>query len=242
VVYTWIAFNGLNERYKSSVVRAVCTALGPGFDYSPESKFSREDFLGMDLFAMRTQNWSAEDEIQGRRNSVSYSLLEGKATRTEGSGKHRRTVTIFRGLIVRLDFNKYFRGHTVVIPHGERSAFFGEAGSSGGKDLCRMESVEFEGAFSVYATDQQAARYILTPRMMELVMRMRAELNHDVRISFHDNSAFLALPDSSDRFELKLFGGPVTPDSAAAALVEVIQLAESLIDALDLETRIWTRV
>ena len=199
----------------------------------------------MDLFNRRAEQWRAEDEICGRKNVVSYSILEAKATRTEGSGKNRRTVTIFKGVIVRLDFNKHFQGHTVVIPHSEGQilgGLFGESSSRGRKEICRMDNVEFENAFSVYATDQQEARYILTPKLMDLIMGARVRINDGVRMSFHDNSVFMTLPGQGDRFELSLFGRPVTPEGIVGELAAVVRLAEDLVDTLDLETRIWTRV
>ncbi|HEY9230469.1 MAG TPA: DUF3137 domain-containing protein [Gemmatimonadaceae bacterium] len=238
-------WRALNKTYKQIVVSRVVTALGHGMTYSPESSFTKEDFLRMDLFAQRTERWSAEDEVRGRKNAVTYSILEGKATRTEGSGKNRRTVVIFRGSIARLDFNKNFAGHTVVVPDGESKilgGLFGEASSRRQKDLCRLESVEFEAEYSVYSTDQQEARYILTPKMMELILGAAAAYP-GVRMSFNDNSVFVTIPTSENRFEVGgLFGSRITPEIACGELAEVVHLAERLIDTLDLETRIWSRV
>lgn len=235
----------LSKTYKTIVVRRVVGALGQDLAYSADSRFTKQDFLAMDLFNRRAEQWRAEDEICGRKNVVSYSILEAKATRTEGSGKNRRTVTIFKGVIVRLDFNKHFQGHTVVIPHSEGQilgGLFGESSSRGRKEICRMDNVEFENAFSVYATDQQEARYILTPKLMDLIMGARVRINDGVRMSFHDNSVFMTLPGQGDRFELSLFGRPVTPEGIVGELAAVVRLAEDLVDTLDLETRIWTRV
>lgn len=245
IAYAMWQHRKLSKIYKTIVVRRVVDALGHGLSYSADSRFTKQDFLDMDLFKLRCEQWRAEDEVCGRKNAVGYSILEARATRTEGSGKNRRTITIFKGVIVRLDFNKHFQGHTVVVPNSESQilgGLFGEASSRRRKDLCRMENVEFEDAYSVYSTDQQEARYILTPKLMELIMRARAHLSNGLRVSFHDNSAFLTLPGMGNRFEVKLFGGAVTPENVVGELVEVVQLAERLIDALDLETRIWTRV
>ena len=245
VAFTMWEHRKLSKTYKQIVVRRVVSALGQGLTYSPDSRFTKQDFLDMDLFNLRVEQWRAEDEVCGRQNAVTYSILEAKATRTEGSGKNRRTITIFKGVIVRLDFNKHFHGHTVVVPNSESQilgGLFGESSSRRSKDLCRMENVEFEKAYSVYATDQQEARYILTPKLMDLIMRARARLNGGLRMSFHDNSVFVTLPDSGDRFELKLFGSKVTPESTVGELCQVVQLAEDLVGTLDLETRIWTRV
>lgn len=235
----------LAKSYKRIVVGRIVAALGQGLTYKQESSFSKSDFLEMDLFNMRCENWKSEDEVGGRKNLVSYSLHEAKATRTEGSGKNRRTVTIFKGLIVRLDFNKNFAGHTVVVPDSEGQilfGLFGESESRRQKAIVRLENADFENIYTVYSTNDQEARYLLTPKLMELVLETRAVLGADVRLSFHHNSVFLTIPQAKDRFEVALFGRPVTPETAAGDLVEVVTLAEKLVDVLDLETRIWTRV
>ena len=213
VVMAWSVWEHrkLSKTYKTIVVRRVVDALGHGLSYSADSRFTKRDFLDMDLFNLRCEQWRAEDEVCGRKNAVTYSILEAKATRTEGSGKNRRTITIFKGVIVRLDFNKHFQGHTVVVPNSESQilgGLFGEASSRRRKDLCRMENVEFEDAYSVYATDQQEARYILTPKLMELIMEAQALLGAHgaLRLSFHDNSMFVTVPEPTDRFEVALFG------------------------------------
>lgn len=245
VMYGAHAQRQVAKTYKHIVVGRVVKALGHGLTYSAESKFTRQDFLDMDLFEKRAEKLQSEDEVAGRKNAVSYSILEAKATRTEGSGKNRRTVIIFRGVIVRLDFNKHFHGHTVVVPDRESKVLgglFGEAESRRRKQLARMENVEFENAYSVYTTDQQEARYLLTPKLMELMMQARLLFGGDVRFSFHDNSVFATIPQSTDRFEVGLFGRRITPESACGELAEVVQLAERMVEALDLETRIWTRV
>jgi hypothetical protein len=237
-------WRALNKKYKQIVVTRVVNALGQGMTYSAESSFTKQDFLDMDLFQLRTEKWNAEDEVGGRKNAVTYTILEGKATRTEGSGKNRRTITIFKGSIVRLDFNKNFRGHTVVVPDSESKilgGLFGESSTRRRKELCRLENVVFEKQYSVYGSDQQEARYILTPKMMELILE--AALTHpQLRMSFHDNSVFVTVPSGEDRFEIGGLFGRVTPEAACGELVEVVRLAERLIDALELETRIWSRV
>ena len=64
----------------------------------------------------------------------------------------------------------------------------------------------------------------------------------ELRLCFKDNSLYVTVPQNKDRFEVNLFGGDVTPESAIGDLVEVVNLAEKLVETLDLETRIWTRV
>ena len=235
----------LKKNYKGIVVKRVVDALGHGMTYKPESTFTKTDFVGMHLFDRKPERWTAEDEVCGKKNAVTYSLHEIRASYMQRSGKHRREIIIFKGLIVRLDFNKSFVGHTIVVSDSQAQilgGLFGESGSRAGKEIVRLENPDFEREFAVYSTDQQQARYLLTPKLMELVLRAQIVLGGQLRLSFHDNSMFVTVPQDKDRFEVSLFGGPVTPESTMGDLVEVVSLAEQLVDTLDLETRIWTRV
>lgn len=235
----------LKQSYKGIVVRRVVAALGHGMTYRPESGFTRRDFVDMHLFDHEPDKFSSEDEICGQRNAVTYTLQEARATYEQGSGKHRRTVTIFRGVVIRLDFNKHFVGHTIVVSQAQSrvlGGLLGEAERRKGKEIVRLENADFNEQFAVYSTDQQQARYIITPKLMELIMEAQALLGADLKLSFHDNSVFVTVPQKKDRFEVKLFGGAVTPEDTVGELVEVVSLAERLVETLDLETRIWTRV
>ena len=234
----------LSTTYKQVVIGRVVAALGQGLSYSERARFSKDDFLAMDLFLREVQTWKTEDEVSGRKDAVAYSMFEADATRTEGSGKNRHTVRIFKGLIVRLDFNKNFRGHTVVVPNADSQIFgglFGESESRRGKDLCRMDNAAFEETFSVYSTDQQEARYLLTPKLMELIMAACGSFGA-IRCSFQQSSVFVTIPSDVDRFQIRLWSPTMTPAGALSDLAACIDLAEQLIDALDLETRIWSKV
>jgi hypothetical protein len=259
-----VAYGGRVRRrlasdYKRIVVGRIVTALGQGLKYSPTSRLTKQDFQQMDLFEKRVEKWQAEDEVAGVKNGVTYTLHEATATRTEGSGKKRREVTIFRGLIVRLDFNKHFGGHTIVVPHGETKVLglFGESENRRQKELVSLENVDFEAQYSVYSTDQQEARYLLTPKMMELIMEARALFTSPMsgaqaflmsalspphpRLCFRDSSVYVTVWSHQNRFEISLLGPKVKPETVAGEFAELIKLAERLIETLQLETRIWSR-
>lgn len=266
----------LASSYKSIVVRRIVAALGKGLRYKPTSSLTRDQFQAMDLFKESPHTWKSEDEVSGRKKEVKYSLHEVLSRRRERRGKGRlmyggsislialgvraamggggrKSVNdsveniIFRGVVVKLDFNKNFAGHTVVVPERESKilgGLLGESSTRRRKEIVRLENPDFEGQFSVYSTNDQEARYLITPKLMELIMEAQALFGGggDLRLCFSQNSLFVAVPQDKDRFEVALFGGSVTPESALGDLVEVVNLAERLVDTLDLETRIWTRV
>ena len=60
-----------------------------------------------------------------------------------------------------------------------------------------------------------------------------------MRACFVSNFLVIALPTSRDRFEV---GYQARPERIVHDVLELVSLAEELIDTLDLETRIWTLV
>jgi hypothetical protein len=259
----------LKKSYKGIVVRRMVAALGKGLSYTPESTMSRSTFEGMDLFSESGDRFESEDQVIGRKGEVPYALHEVRVRRKEKSSRNRvmfggggaqlvaigidafgsratsRGSFIFSGLVVQLDFNKNFRGHTVVVPDKEAQilgGLFGESESRRSKSIVRLENPDFENMFAVYSTDDQEARYLITPKLMELIMEAQALLGAELRLCFQSSHLWVTVPQDKDRFDVGLFSGTVTPESVLGDFVEVVSLAERLVDTLDLETRIWTKV
>ncbi len=229
--------------YKRVVMQRVVKALGTELSYRPESSLTRGHWDRMDLFPARPSRFRSEDEVRGRKANVAYAIHEVKAMRREG----RREAVLFKGFVAQLEFNKHFQGHTVVVPDQEGRSIggklFGDAlerSTIGAKQIVRLENPDFEEQFSVYGTDDQEARYLLTPKMMELIMEANALQPEQIRLAFMENFLYVTVPS---RIELADPGldSTVSPESALGELAPVIALAERLVTTLDLETRIWSR-
>lgn len=237
------AHRELNRWYKQMVIRRVVDALGNGLTYSYDSSFSKAHFHELDCFSTRADVWQSEDQVSGMCNHIAFTLHEVRAAKRERRGKNTHEVVFFKGHIVILEFNKNFHGHTVVVPDREGrilGGLFGEADSRRSKNLVHLANADFERVYTVYSTNDQEAHYLLTPKLMELVLHARAHLG-DLRLAFFQNSLYVAIPSSHDRFEIGLFGGRVTPERVVGDFADVLALVEQLIQTLDLETRIWTR-
>jgi len=255
----------LKQSYKGIVLKRLMAALGRGLTYSPTSILTRSVFDSMDLFNESGDKFESEDQVTGKKGQVPYGLHEVRLSKKENNSRSRLAFGaggasiinlamgssnagrrfIFNGLIVQLDFNKNFQGHTVIVPEREGQilgGLFGEAKTRKRKSLVLLENPDFEKTYSVYSSDDQEARYLITPKLMELILEAQALLGQELRLCFMMNRLFVTVPQTKDRFEANLFGGEVTPESALGDFVDVVNLAERLVETLDLETRIWTRV
>ena len=234
----------IKKLYKTVVVPRVVEALGNGLSYSAESSFSKDDFCAMDLYSGRVDRFASEDQVAGSMQNVAYTLREAHAERKEQQGKNSHYVTVFKGIVITVEFNKNFNGCTVVVPdsEGKHLGLFGQMDSRDGKQRVNMADAEFEKTYTCFSTNDQEANYILTPKLMQLIVTARSKLGAELRMSFMNNMLYVSVPGTRDHFEVSMFAKQVTPEMAMGDLADVVHLAEHLIETLDLETRIWTRV
>ncbi|MEM9572617.1 MAG: DUF3137 domain-containing protein [Pseudomonadota bacterium] len=176
-----------------------------------------------------------EDLIQGDRAKTHFSLVECKLTEQQGSGKNRRTVTTFQGLLFHIQYPERFLGRTLVARQGWWKGFFGD------KTLQKVDLVakELEDNFTIYSDDQVEARALFTPdRMERLIALERHFKGGKLRGIFEGDHLTLAL-EADDQFEAGSVWKPlVDPDRYISALTE-IGLVCDVIDGF--LTREWVK-
>lgn len=226
--------------HKGYVVRRIVEAVGPELDYSPESSFTLGQFNAVELFGGTPNAWKSEDQVSGRHRDVAFRIHEVRAARSSG----RSEEIIFRGAVLELEFNKHVRGHIIVIPDAEARRLggaLGEADRRGGKRRIPVADAEFERHYTVYSDDDQQAHYVLTPKLMSLVLDARKRLHADLRLALYRDELIVCVPSQTDFFEAGVLGR-VTMYDIAGELAAYVSLAHRLIETLELDTRIWTRV
>ncbi|MHA7857282.1 MAG: DUF3137 domain-containing protein [Henriciella sp.] len=180
-------------------------------------------------------NRKFEDLIEGDRADTHFSLVECKLTEERGSGKNRRTVTVFQGLLFHIQYPDRFLGRTLMARQGWWKGFFGD------KTLQKVDLVakELEDNFTIYSDDQVEARALLTPdRMERLIALERHFKGGKLRGVFEGDHLTLAL-EADDQFEAGSVWKPlVDPDRYISALTE-IGLVCDVIDGF--LTREWVK-
>lgn len=176
-----------------------------------------------------------EDLIEGDRAETHFSLVECKLTEQRGSGKNRRTVTTFQGLLFHIQYPDRFLGRTLIARQGWWKGIFGD------KSLQKVDLIakELEDNFTIYSNDQVEARALLTPdRMERLIALERHFKGGKLRGIFEGDHLTLAL-EADDQFEAGSVWKPlVDPDRYVSALTE-IGLVCDVIDGF--LTREWVK-
>ncbi|WP_182482143.1 DUF3137 domain-containing protein [Henriciella barbarensis] len=173
-----------------------------------------------------------EDLIEGVRADAAFTMVECKLTEQQGSGKNRRTVTKFQGLLLNIEYPERFLGRTLLARDGWWSW-----GRKNGMQQVQLVSKELEDAFTVYSTDQVEARTLLTPdRMERLIALERHFKGSKLRGVFEEGHLTIAL-EADNQFEAGSIFKPLIDPARYVETLTEIGLICDLIDGF--LTRDW---
>lgn len=205
--------NGKREKeftlnYKREIIKPMFSSVITNCEYYPDRGIERSYLR--ELNAIDTgDNYRSEDLVKGYYKNVSFSRsdveIEEEHTDSEG---HTHTTTTFQGQWQIFEFNKLFKSNIQVVEKG-----FGAAKSQSSiftrkenrRQKVSMENSEFNKRFRIYANSEQEAFYILTPHLMEAIMKLadsqKAGKRGSLMLFFDNNKLNVALDNRRDSFE-----------------------------------------
>ncbi|MFH0861999.1 MAG: DUF3137 domain-containing protein [Candidatus Altiarchaeota archaeon] len=242
---------GYRKDYKDQVVGKVVKFIDEGLEYRPSQGIETSAYHDSKIFLTHVDRYHSEDFISGTvgKTKVEFSEVHAEyKTEYRDSKGHRHTQwhTIFRGIFFVADFNKDFKGLTLVVPDTAQKLFgslvgsFFQSHSIGRPDLVKMEDPEFEKLFVVYGNDQVEARYILSPSLMQRLVEYKKKTGKTLHFSFNKSQVYVAIPYNKDLFEPRIFRTLMDYDEVKGYF-EDLKLVTSIVDELNLNTRIWSK-
>jgi len=235
--------------FKNNIVLKITAFVDENLVYTPDGFVSREEFTNSGIFQKYCNSFTGEDHFKGKigKTAIEFSEVVGRHKTTTGTGSKRKEqyTTIFKGVFFVADFNKNFSGYTLVLPDTAEKMLgkFGQnlqAFSSKG-ELIKLEDPEFEKEFCVYASDQVEARYILSPSLMQRIVEFKRKWDTKVYLSFRDSKVYIAIKMNKNLFETRLFKS-IVDYQFMEENVRFLILLTGIVEDLNLNTRIWTKV
>jgi hypothetical protein len=247
-------FESYKFDYKFRVVGEIVKFVDPSLSYNPAGCIEQSRYMTSGIFTTVPDRYRSEDQISGTigRTQIEFSEIHSEyktETRDKHGHRHEQWHTIFKGVFIIADFNKDFKGRTVVLPDLAEK-FFGFLGQTlqswnmSRDQLVKLEDPDFEKQFVVYGSDQVEARYILSPalmrRMLDFNAKARKLCGGDVSFSFVGSKLFVAISCSKNLFEPAVF----TAAGDMRTLSEYfsfVNMSAGIVEELDLNTRIWSK-
>ena len=190
---------------KHGINRAIAESLGLGYEIECEPGRGFELAKTYKMVPSYDRS-SFEDLWSGNLGGRAFTLHEAHLEERRGSGKNRHWVTVFRGAILTIAFDRSFHGTTLVERGKKHRKLFGGQKDSVTFDGHRLDTVdmvhpEFEDLYCVFSDDQVEARYLVHPRYVErLVDVERAFGGQNVRALFKGGELAIAI-ESGNMFE-----------------------------------------
>lgn len=177
------------------------------FNYDVKSTMTLNDLLTFGLVPEANSGYFS-DAITGVYNGIKLEVARAGIDLITQTDKGTQRTPIFHGIVIKLEMNKKFSGKTVVranlgvIDKIEQ----GNLMQSAMQDLSDLqkvdlEDVEFAQKFSVLATDQVEARYLLTPAFMERLLKLLEIYNAPyLHCGFFAEQFIIMIPTAYDYF------------------------------------------
>ena len=244
VITYFMTRNYVNE-FKNKIVRNIISFIDSDLNYSPRSCIPKQTFMASKIFKTKPNRYKGDDLIHGKVGQTKIRFSELHAEYESGSGKNRSRRTVFKGLFFIADFNKHFRGETIVLPDTAENLFggFGKLLQSWNVfrgNLIKLEDPEFEKLFVVYGSDQVEARYILSTSLMARISDFKKKTGRKIYLSFVSSNVYVAVAYTKSLFEPRIFR-TLLDFEPIAEYFEDLSLAVGIVDDLNLNTRIWTK-
>lgn len=246
----WFLTKDYVREYKTNIVGGILRFVSEDLRYDPDNYIGRGTFEQSRLFLKGIDRYKGEDYISGKVDKTDLEMselhAEYRTTTTDSKGRcQTQWHTIFKGLFFVADFNKHFKGTTVVLPDTAEKLFGGLGGffqkmNLARGELIKLEDPEFERAFVVYGDDQIEARYILSTALMRRILEFKHKTNASVFVSFVASKVFVAVSIRRNLFEPKLFSSALDTRMLETYLHD-IKLFTGIVEDLNLNTRIWTK-
>lgn len=172
-------------------------ALGDAVEYNPMGRVNP----GSMVFPFPYSRTDGSDHIKAVYKGLNIELsdielINEKETTDEEGNTERSRTTFFKGQWLICDFGKELAGEVYVSERSRKDRTIM-------KSDVTMENEAFKKRFCVKAEIPQEAYYILTPHMMEYIIKMADKSGGTVYMSFlRDGKLHIAVKTGRDFFEL----------------------------------------
>jgi hypothetical protein len=220
----------------SAVIPVMCDFLGTMRHGGPTLSPAVFEDLGVVPYHTSA---SLDDTVNGSHNGLGYTLTEARlTTRTVSSKGRRRTTTVFRGLMIRIELAEDVPEIYFARDRGGIANRLSEAFSSvrQGREKIDTGDAEFEALYETYTDDPAAARRFVTRRLTAGLLEIaRAETGREryVAAATRGRGFYLAIPRSGDFLALGSLFRPlnVAEDDIHQCLAD-LALPRRVIEAL----------
>jgi len=224
----------LKKHFKYKIMSEIMYFLFDDYEYIPNQKISKSVLDKSMLIPTFTTSVDGEDFMR-------FKIGETHIMFCETFTYSFKNEVSFEGLFISATFNKKFKTQTFVIHKNYfKSLLYAPKFSTINLEKIKLEDIAFNNEFQTLSTDQVEARYILTPSLMQRILDYKKKTGKNISLSFVENRLYCIIPKFSNHFEPAIFR-PFDFEFIKYTC-EPLKLYTDLVEDLNLNLRIWTKV
>ncbi|SHG03214.1 DUF3137 domain-containing protein [Pedobacter caeni] len=238
-------FTVFKKAHKEKLMIPLLKVIDESITLKPESGISKGDFIDSMLYSIYPDYYGSSDYVQGKIDKTEFYFSEvAAAYDLDPKQKKKAAAPIFKGIVFRADFNKNFKGTTILSADHSRKLivrnghYRGATGVYIPTEKIEMENTAFNELFNIRSTDAIEARYLLTPLMMEKLVQLNTGSGGTIGVAFTKNTIYISFPMFFYFFEPQMSKNLLDPKTLHRDL-SVVRLMCNVIKELGLNTRIW---
>lgn len=231
--------------FKDFFVKSALEKVITDLKYMPGSGIGYNVIKGTGMMNMGDR-YSSEDFVSGKYKNINFCQadvhIEEQHEYTDSDG-HTSTYyeTIFKGRWMIFEFNKTFKANVQVCQKGFGNNKVNNSIFSKGTryQKIQMESTDFNKRFLVYAQDAHDAFYIITPHIMEKIIKLSDNSNGKILLCFINNQLHVGLYDNKDSFEPSSCFRTIDTERVTQDVLSDINKITMFVDELELDNDLF---
>lgn len=226
--------------YKKNITRETLKSFFTDVNYSPGSGLPISVISSTKM--MKTGNrYHSNDLISGKYKGVKFKCadvhIEEKYVDKDGEEHY---TTLFKGQWFVFDFNKKFKANIQICEKSFSGAKRGNWFSDEVYKKVKMEDVEFNKMFKVYAENELDAFYVLTPNTMNKIKKLNNELRGNLLFCLINSKMHIGLHNGNDLFEPNVYR-KINIEEDKQRILNDIKKITKFVDVLDLDNDLFKR-
>ncbi len=221
------------NNFKTNVVTPLITFIDKNLHYRKDKYVNIETFLASKIETEKIESYRGDDFIYGNIDGVNIKLSELIIT-VEHNGESDLGLW---GLFIVAEFPKHFKYHTII--YSKKGRLMAPRMPGNHYEVIKMDSPAFADNFTVYATDQIEARYILSPTLMERLIEYHEAMPYPMTVSFCGGNIYIST-DCGEVLEPSLQKS-LLDSSIAKSYAYSLHFAVSVVEALKLDLKLWSK-
>ncbi|MBQ3675361.1 MAG: DUF3137 domain-containing protein [Campylobacter sp.] len=231
LIYRLLSYSllkGFSNEFKEKVITQIIKEISPNLSYDKAKFIEFSEFDRPRIYNTKIDIYQGNDLIWGSIDGVELKFSDIYLARVDTKNKERSIqvqTPLFYGIAFIADFSKFFTAKIFVLD--KKGSF-----TSTNLRKTKMDNSEFNEIFATFCDDEIAARYILTPNLMEKMLYLRKFFGAKCDFCFVENKIYIYINLGKDSFEadykVPLIGENSAPQRYHDEIMQFVGIVENL--------------